>query len=346
LHPEAANAVLTYTYPSSAPSLSDWELEWFNFHDYSHYFYEDTIEPGIFNTGGEINATYLGFICSFEGGGISERPAINTVFYQDPNGLELNLVQTDFGFATSFLNARFNSFFGTLKSSLANVAVNGVVQGAGQITSSIDNIGNMIFNLITGGGISSQIRNGAPHPLGGPVPNGGTANNTPAYAWIPLIVPSNAVSMSFDFMLQGNGNNDSFQAALNGTNVLSLETSLIETNITMNSGLIAVSEYAGTNVELFLGIVGGTSTNAQLTVSAIQFYSVVLPSLEAQASGGNLVLSWPLSAENFGLQTTTNLADPNSWVPLTNVPAIVDFQNTVTNPIAGGEGFYRLIRSP
>jgi hypothetical protein len=110
----------------------------------------------------------------------------------------------------------------------------------------------------------------------------------------------------------------------------------------MNSGLIDVSRYAGTNVELFLGIVGGTSTNAQLTVSDIQFYSAALPLLQAQAGGGNFALSWPLSAANFSVQTTTNLTDPNSWVTLTNVPAIVNLQNAVTNPVSGGAQFYRL----
>ena len=56
--------------------------EFYNFHDYAHYFYEDTIEPEIFNTGGRIDPTYMGFICSFEGGGASSRPATNTYFWQ------------------------------------------------------------------------------------------------------------------------------------------------------------------------------------------------------------------------------------------------------------------------
>jgi hypothetical protein len=55
--------------------------------------------------------------------------------------------------------------------------------------------------------------------------------------------------------------------------------------------------------------------------------------------------AWPSSAQNFSLQTTTNLADPNSWVTLTNLPAIVNLQNTVTNPIAGSQGYYRLIQT-
>jgi pimeloyl-ACP methyl ester carboxylesterase len=353
LHPDAANAILTYEYPDdSSPNFASWKLQWFNFHNYSHYFYEDTIEPSIYNTGGQINATYMGFISSFEGGGIAGRPATNTVFYQDTIGLELHLVQTNFAFATNFLNGRFDSFFGTAAATGEAIGWNAFGQALGQVNGQIEsvenNVKNMFVNLRTslfGSGSSSSVtQSGSVRPWSGPVPNGGSANNTPAYAWIPLNVPSNVVSMSFDFMLQGNGNNDSFQVALNGTNILSLETILIQTNVTMNSGLINVSQYAGQQVELFLGIVGGTSTNAALTVSDFQFYSVPAPSLQGQLSGTNFILSWPVSASGYTLQTTTDLTQPNSWMAITN-PVIVNFQYTITNPVSGNRGFYRLIQS-
>ncbi len=143
-------------------------------------------------------------------------------------------------------------------------------------------------------------------------------------------------------MLQGDGAGDLFDVALNGTNVFSLATTVIQTNVTMNSGLIDVSSYAGQNVELFFGIVGGASTNTILTVSGIRLYSVMPPLLQAQMSGNNFVLSWPLSAAGYVLQTSTNLTDTNSWTAVPNVPAIVNLQNTVTNPISGGAQFYRL----
>jgi pimeloyl-ACP methyl ester carboxylesterase len=280
LHPDAANIILTYTYPDSFPDVNTVVQEFYNFHDYAHYFYEDTIEPGIFNTGGQINATYAGFICSFEGGGFTGRPAAGTYFYQDPSGLELNLVKKDVTFATDFLNARFANYLSIGVSSLqwqgSDWIINGVGQAVGQVNGQIQNAGqnlqNMVVNLITSATGGALIKSPGAHPLSGPVPAGTGAGNTPAYAWIPLNVPSNALSMSFDFMLQGDGNSDSFQAAVNGTNILTLETSLIQTNVTLNSGLIDISQYAGqTNVELFLGVVGGTSTNAELTVSNFQF---------------------------------------------------------------------------
>jgi pimeloyl-ACP methyl ester carboxylesterase/photosystem II stability/assembly factor-like uncharacterized protein len=181
-----------------------------------------------------------------------------------------------------------------------------------------------------------NLKSSGIHPLDNPSP---TPANSPAYAWLPMTIPTNVTSMSFDFMLQGDGASDSVAAALNGTNVFSLAASLIQTNVTMNSGLIDVSQYAGTNVELFLGIVGGTSTNTSLTVSGIRLYSIAPPSLQAQASGNNFVLMWPLSASDYTLENSTDLI---SWTTNTDISAIVNLQNTITNSISDGARFYRL----
>lgn len=67
-----------------------------------------------------------------------------------------------------------------------------------------------------------------------------------------------------------------------------------------------------------------------------------VPSLKIQISS-NAILSWPQSAENFGVQTTTNLLNPSSWITLTNIPVIVNSQNTITNPVSKATRFYRLI---
>jgi len=337
LHPEAANAILTYTAPHVFPDVDELIMQFENFHAYAHYFYEDTIKPSIFNTGGRTNATFMGFINSFEGGGFDSRPVTNTYFYQEPSGFELDLVQTNFDFAKNLLDARLAKFLSIVVSSveesspLSWTAIE-VGQAVGQVTG-IKSTARIIVNLITSIG-GSQIH--------GPKPMGGGTPNTPAYAWIPLTVPSNVVSMSFNFMLQGNGYQDSFQVALRGTNILSLETSLIQTNITLNSGLLDVSPYAGQQVELFLGIVGGTSTNAAITVSDFQFYRILPPALQIRLSGTNVILTWPLSVAGYVLQATDKLTPTNSWTTVSNVPVIVNFEYAVTNQISGGSRYYRL----
>jgi pimeloyl-ACP methyl ester carboxylesterase len=308
----------------------------------------------------------MGDIWSFERNSTFTSPAGGTYFEQQGSGLVLNQISRADADALRYLDsiafARDLGEFGTLK------VVNTAVQVVGDVTANVIETAltdpNPVFQTTPATiGISTYAPatpdywspqlilqnhplklgpNGKPsngHPFDGPSP---TPSNSPAYAWLPMTIPTNATSLSFDFMLQGDGAGDSFAVALNGTNVFSLATSLIQTNVTMNSGLIDVSSYAGQNAELFLGIVGGASTNTILTVSGIRLYSVMPPLLQAQMSGNNFVLTWPLSAAGYVLQTSTNLTDTNSWTAIPNVPAIVNLQNTVTNPISGGAQFYRL----
>ena len=294
---------------------------------------------------------------SFERGGFVGAPSLGSVYQQAYASSQLDLapgnpltIRINFAKRLSALSAGLGyTLIGEVKSGVA--AVNGVVQGAVEEATANDpyalstDVGDISsswavqFKLQTSkAGGASPLKSGGVHPADAD----GSSDNVPAYVWAKVAVPSNGVSMSFDFMLEGDGKDDLFAAAVDGTNVLSIETSLLSTNELMNSGLIDVAQWAGKEVELFFGIQGGTSTNAIVTVQSIRFYENAPPSLHAQASGNNFVLTWPLSAQDFNLQSSTNLADTNSWTTLTNVPAIVDLQNTVTNPISGGARFFRL----
>jgi len=87
--------------------------------------------------------------------------------------------------------------------------------------------------------------------------------------------------------------------------------------------------------------------NGVFAIAAGYDYSVALvssapPTLQAQVSGNDFILSWPSWTQNFSLQATTNLADPNSWTALTDTPAIVNAQYVLTNQISGPSRFYRL----
>jgi hypothetical protein len=308
----------------------------------------------------------MGDVWSFERNSSFTSPAGGTYFEQQGSGL--SLIQIAQGDAEAWQTNEFKAFVGDLALFLTLKVVDTPVQIAGDVTA---NVVDTVLNDSTPAYVTTPATIGissyAPatpdfwspqlilqtQPLSLPAPQvssqaqpldnpQSTSLNSPAYAWLPMTIPTNGTSLSFDFMIQGNGANDSFAAAVNGTNVFSLPLNLLQTNVVMNSGMIDVSAYAGTNIELFLGIVGGTSTNASVAVSGVRIYTTMRPSLQAQASGGNLALSWPLSAQNFSVQTTTNLADPNSWTTLPNVPAIVNLQDTVTNPISGAMRFYRL----
>jgi len=85
----------------------------------------------------------------------------------------------------------------------------------------------------------------------------------------------------------------------------------------------------------------GLSNVVAIAASGLYSMAVVAlpvpsPTIQATLSGSDLTLSWPASAQTFTLQATTNLADPASWTTLTNVPVIVNEQNTVTDSFLAG----------
>jgi uncharacterized repeat protein (TIGR03803 family) len=66
------------------------------------------------------------------------------------------------------------------------------------------------------------------------------------------------------------------------------------------------------------------------------------PQLTIIPSGANVILTWPTNAAGFTLQSTTNLGSSAVWTTNSPAPAVVNGQNTVTNPISGAQQFYRL----
>ncbi|MEI6603469.1 MAG: carboxypeptidase regulatory-like domain-containing protein [Clostridia bacterium] len=160
--------------------------------------------------------------------------------------------------------------------------------------------------------------------------------------WVPLLFPSNAVAMAFDFMAKGDPVDDVLVCGIGTNNLFLLEAKYIPTNQMSSSRLIDVSAWAGSTNELFFGFMGGTSTNSTLEIQNIRFLSAEPPFLQVQVSDGSVIITWPVSAQGFSLQTTTNLANSSSWAVMTNIPAVVNSQFIVTNSVTGGARFYRL----
>ena len=306
---QTVNVILTENQPAGFyASANDLWNALTSYHAVPCQWYGQT----ILNPSGSV----MGDIWSFERNSTFMSPAAGTYFVQQGSGL--NISQITPAAAALWQQLESGAFhrdlvlFATLK------GVDASVQVAGDVTA---NVVDTFLNDSTPAYITTPATIGissyAPatpdfwspqlilqtQPLSLPAPQflsqaqpldnpQSTSSNSPVYAWLPMTVPTNGTSLSFDSMIQGNGANDSFAAAINGTNVFSLPLSLLQTNVVMNSGPIDVSAYAGTNIELFMGIVGGTSTNASVTVSGLRIYSAAPPSLRVQASGGSLVLSW------------------------------------------------------
>ena len=67
-----------------------------------------------------------------------------------------------------------------------------------------------------------------------------------------------------------------------------------------------------------------------------------VPSLQVSASGNQIVLSWPLWATNFVLETCGAIGSSASWTATTNAAAISGQSLVATNPASAPSAFYRL----
>ena len=85
---------------------------------------------------------------------------------------------------------------------------------------------------------------------------------------------------------------------------------------------------------------GGSSDYG--TVFSLSLVSASRPQLTILASGADVILTWPVNAAGFTLQSTTNLLSPGVWNAVSPEPVVVNGENTVTNVISGTQKFYRL----
>ncbi len=102
--------------------------------------------------------------------------------------------------------------------------------------------------------------------------------------------------------------------------------------------------YTAQNYTIYTFTNGAWSpTNPPLSIghAALFYVPCVTPQLSINLSHTNVILTWPTNAGGFALLSTTN-GLPAAWITNSTVPVIVNGQNTVTNPVTGGQQFYRL----
>ena len=106
----------------------------------------------------------------------------------------------------------------------------------------------------------------------------------------------------------------------------------------------------GFNPPLTLAVYGDSELESVVvpagTVTASNFYvgplTVGTPQLSITPAASNVLLTWPANFIGFTLQSTTNLIPPVLWTTNSPPPVVVNGHNTVTNPIAGTQRFFRL----
>ena len=98
--------------------------------------------------------------------------------------------------------------------------------------------------------------------------------------------------------------------------------------ITLPPGNLGEGIYGATVFSLMI-----TNTTAQTNLPVFLNIKLVNPS--------NVVVSWPSSATNYTLQTSTNLSS-GSWSNVTSGITTVSTNDVLTNKVNGKAGFFRL----
>ena len=102
--------------------------------------------------------------------------------------------------------------------------------------------------------------------------------------------------------------------------------------------------FAGQTVELFLGLLGGTSTNATVTVEGLRVYSIEPPVMAVASTNGEVQISWPASVSGYSLVSADSVTNA-SWLTVTNAPVLQGARQTVTVPAEpAATQFFRLKR--
>ena len=115
-------------------------------------------------------------------------------------------------------------------------------------------------------------------------------------------------------------------------------TTWVADNVTSaNWRAVAVS---ASGADLVAVIYGGVFYTGQSPVAA-QSAAVVVPALQIQLAGGNVVLSWPAAATNVVLQQSADLTG-GSWSDSPVVPVVSNGQNQVSLPLSTIHSMFRL----
>jgi len=104
--------------------------------------------------------------------------------------------------------------------------------------------------------------------------------NSPAYAWLPIVIPANAQDMTFNFQFSGLSSGDWLSVGIGSTSLFALEDQFAGDGQLDTSTPVDVSTWAGQDVNLFLGLIPADSNNngGSVTVSDIAFQGVPEPS--------------------------------------------------------------------
>ena len=111
----------------------------------------------------------------------------------------------------------------------------------------------------------------------------GTSNVSAAnmsYVFVPIEIPRDAQMMTLDYVMNGLSPTDLLSIGINDTPLFALEGQFVTPASITNTGYLDVSQWAGTDVQLFIGLIPGDNQNigGTVTVDNIEFETIPEPS--------------------------------------------------------------------
>ncbi len=167
----------------------------------------------------------------------------------------------------------------------------------------------------------------------------------PPQAWLTVQVPENTGFMVFDFTVTGEPGQDVIACALNEQNLFTLPARFAPDDSPVSTDFLDVSAFAGQEVELYFGLVGGTSIGCALAIDGVRFVTIPTPILAASVVGDQVRLEWPAAAVGWIPQHSPGLS-PENWqdVPLPESMTAFDGVFTFERPRLPAKEFFRLKR--
>ncbi len=198
--------------------------------------------------------------------------------------------------------------------------------------------------------LNFSIQPGTPQPQQLNMPMKATAIANAAapvnavFTFIPIHVSNEAVAISFEYKMDGTAVDDFMTMGIGTANNYTMEAKYVEDGQWNGTPVILVTDFRDQDVQFVFALNGTSGPPAgMLSVRNIHFYVPPRPQLTLQMANPQMTVSWPLSALEWTVESTTDLSNPNGWQPVVTAPLDSDYFHTQTFDISTtGKAFFRL----
>ena len=159
---------------------------------------------------------------------------------------------------------------------------------------------------------------------------------------LPINVPKEAVSMTFEYQVSGAGDDEYVSLAIAGEEEYTMETKYLDDSQWNRSPPINVADLSGSDVEFVYAISGSSALPVgALSVRNIAFYIPPRPELTLAITGNEMKVSWPVSAVGWTIEGTNDLR--GTWQAIDGVPEISNFEHSLIFDLStGSKAYFRL----